>query len=153
MPIEQLASEFERIVASGQDIEELASGFGSDMGPAEGPVWWQEGGYLLFSDIGHNRRMKWLPGQAVTLFHEPTNRANVLVRSWVLPKGLAFSPDESIFYINDSRRRGQQPEVKTSGKRKGYKVFGAIDYFSGRLFSQGIEGRFTSYRATDHLCL
>ena len=43
MPIEQLASEFERIVASGQDIEELASGFGSDMGPAEGPVWWKEG--------------------------------------------------------------------------------------------------------------
>src|SRR5215475_7561611 len=41
-------------------------------------------------------------------------------------------------------RRGQQPEVKTSGKRKGYKVFGAIEYFSGRLFSQGIEGRFTS---------
>src|SRR5713226_6344881 len=41
-------------------------------------------------------------------------------------------------------RRGQQPEVKTSGKRKGYKVFGAIEYFSGRLFYQGIEGRFTS---------
>src|SRR5438128_11089655 len=43
-------------------------------------------------------------------------------------------------------RRGQQPEVSTSGKRKGYKVFGAIDYFSGRLFSQGIEGRLTSER-------
>jgi transposase len=41
-------------------------------------------------------------------------------------------------------RRGQQPEVPTSGKRKGYKVFGAIDYFSGRLFFQGIEGRFNS---------
>ena len=41
-------------------------------------------------------------------------------------------------------RRGHQPEVKTSGKRKGYKVFGAIEYFSGRLFYQGIEGRFTS---------
>jgi transposase len=25
-----------------------------------------------------------------------------------------------------------------------YKVFGAIEYFSGRLFSQGIEGRFNS---------
>src|SRR5262245_4845224 len=38
----------------------------------------------------------------------------------------------------------QQPEVKTSGKRKGYKVFGAIEYVSGRLFYQGIEGRFNS---------
>jgi len=41
-------------------------------------------------------------------------------------------------------RRGRQPEVPTSGKRKGSKVFGAIEYFSGRLFSQGIEGRFHS---------
>src|SRR5499427_3789479 len=41
-------------------------------------------------------------------------------------------------------RRGYQPEVPTSGKRKGYKVFGAIDYFSGRLFFQGIEGWFNS---------
>jgi transposase len=41
-------------------------------------------------------------------------------------------------------RRGRQPEVPTSGKRKGYKVFGAIDHVSGRLFFQGIEGRFNS---------
>lgn len=41
-------------------------------------------------------------------------------------------------------RRGEQPSVKTSGRRKGYKVFGLIEYFSGRFFYQGIEGRFTS---------
>ena len=31
-------------------------------------------------------------------------------------------------------RRGQQPTIKTAGKRKGYKVFGLIDYFTGRFF-------------------
>jgi transposase len=41
-------------------------------------------------------------------------------------------------------RRGQQPKVKTSGKRKGYKVFGLIEYFTGRFFSQGQEGRLNS---------
>jgi len=41
-------------------------------------------------------------------------------------------------------KRGEQPTVKTSGKRKGYKVFGLIEYFSGRFFYQGQEGRFTS---------
>ena len=41
-------------------------------------------------------------------------------------------------------RRGQQPKVKTSGKRKGYKVFGLIEYFTGRLFYQGQEGRLNS---------
>jgi transposase len=41
-------------------------------------------------------------------------------------------------------RRGQQPQVKTSGKRKGYKVFGLIDYFTGAFFYQGQEGRLNS---------
>lgn len=39
-------------------------------------------------------------------------------------------------------KQGQTPLVKTSGKRKAYKVFGAIEFFSGRLFTQGIQGRF-----------
>jgi transposase len=39
---------------------------------------------------------------------------------------------------------GQQPLIKTSGKRKGYKVFGLIDYFTGRLFSKGHTGRFNA---------
>jgi transposase len=40
--------------------------------------------------------------------------------------------------------QGQQPTVKTSGQRKAYKVFGLIDYFSGRFFSQGHTGRFNA---------
>lgn len=40
--------------------------------------------------------------------------------------------------------KGHQPTVLTTGKRKGYKVFGAIDYFSGRLFYQCHTGRFNS---------
>jgi transposase len=41
-------------------------------------------------------------------------------------------------------RRGQQPKVKTCGKRKGYKVFGLIAYFTGHFFYQGQEGRLNS---------
>lgn len=189
MPIEQHSPELERLVDVRQEIEELARGFGGAAGPAEGPVWWQEGGYLLFSDIGNNRRLKWTPGVGVALVQEPTNEANgltrdlqgrliacehlarrvtrqdpdgsitvvannyhsrrlnrpndvvvksdgsiyftdpglgrieseldfcgvyrvspdlgtihVLVRDFVVPNGLAFSPDESILYVNDSRR-------------------------------------------------
>jgi transposase len=64
-------------------------------------------------------------------------------------KGLILFEDEASFAQWGSlsytwARRGRQPEVPTSGKRKGYKVFGAIEYFSGRLFYQGIEGRFNS---------
>jgi len=36
---------------------------------------------------------------------------------------------------------GQSPVVETRGTRKNYKVFGAIDYSTGRLFSQGVDGK------------
>ena len=39
---------------------------------------------------------------------------------------------------------GQQPTVPTSGKRRAYKVFGLIEFFSGRLFFQGLEGKFNA---------
>ena len=190
MPIEQVSPEVERIVSLDRESEELGTGYGGEAGPAEGPLWWKEGGYLLFSDIGNNRRMKWSPEQGVTLVSEPTNYANgltrdlqgrliacehgtrrvtrqepdgsitvvsnsyrgsrlnrpndvvvksdgniyftdpgapapgldldysgvylvspdlgtvtLLIRDFVTPNGLAFSPDESILYINDTRRQ------------------------------------------------
>ena len=40
--------------------------------------------------------------------------------------------------------KGQQPTIKTSGKRKAYKVFGLIDYRSGRFFYKSHTGRFNS---------
>ena len=190
--IEQLAPELERIISTTEPIQHLADGFGGAHGPAEGPLWWHEGGYLLFSDIHNNKRMKYAPGRGVSLFQEPTNRANgltrdmtgrllacehdsrrvtrqelegditviansfqgrqlnrpndvvvksdgciyftdpwtsplaaeqwdltfsgvyrvtpdlasmtLLVGDFIVPNGLAFSPDESVLYINDSRR-------------------------------------------------
>ena len=189
--IEQFDPALDKIISTSEPIKELASGFGGDLGPAEGPVWIKEGGYLLFSDIHNNKRMKYTPGQGVSVFLEPTNRANgltrdlqgrvlacehdtrrvtrreldgsltviaasfqgrrfnrpndvvvksdgaiyftdpggpavpeqwdlthtgvyrvspdlgtltLLVSDFIVPNGLAFSPDESILYINDSRR-------------------------------------------------
>jgi transposase len=72
-----------------------------------------------------------------------------IVRAAKRRHGLILFEDEASFAQWGSlsytwARRGRQPEVPTSGKRKGYKVFGAIDYFSGHLFYQSIEGRFNS---------
>src|SRR6266513_3856888 len=79
--IEQLAPELAKIVSSSEPIQHLADGFGGTQGPAEGPLWWHEGGYLLFSDIHNNRRMKHEPGKGgASVFQEPTNRANGLTR-------------------------------------------------------------------------
>jgi gluconolactonase len=190
--IEQLAPELDAIISTSEPILELGRGFGVG-GNTEGPVWWKEGGYLLFSEIGKDRRLKYTPGQGVTVARENTNGANGLTRDpqgrlvicegwtrrvtreekdgsftvlansfqghrlnkpndivvksdgaiyftdpwniapppdewdlqfngvyrlspdrgtlsllishFVIPNGLAFSPDESVLYINDSRRR------------------------------------------------
>ena len=60
-----------------------------------------------------------------------------------------FFGDEASFALWGSLsytwgRRGHQPQVPTTGRRKGYQVFGAIEFFSGRLIYQGIEQRFQS---------
>ena len=60
--------------------------------------------------------------------------------------------------------KGQPPVVKTAGKRKGYKVWGLIEFLSGRFFYHGQQERFVSegYQAflaqvlaqtTEHLIL
>jgi gluconolactonase len=78
--IEQLAPELDAIIATSEPIQDLNPGTGGPLGPTEGPVWWKEGGYLLFSDIHNDRRMKYLPGQGVSVFKQMTNRANGLTR-------------------------------------------------------------------------
>jgi gluconolactonase len=78
--IEQLDPALDAIIDKSQPIQELATGYGGDLGPAEGPLWWKEGGYLLFNDIHTSRRLKYTPGKGVTVDLEPTNRANGLTR-------------------------------------------------------------------------
>ena len=78
--IESLAPELDRIVSTSESIRELASGFGGDLGPAEGPLWWADGRYLLFNDIQTARRMQFTPGQGVTVAMEKTNEANGITR-------------------------------------------------------------------------
>src|SRR5215471_14527450 len=54
-------------------IERLAAGFRW----AEGPVWFGDGRFLLWSDIPNNRIMKWEEETgAISVFRRPSNNAN-----------------------------------------------------------------------------
>jgi gluconolactonase len=54
-------------------IERIATGFRW----AEGPVYFADGGYLLWSDIPNNRIMRWLESDGhVSVFREPSHHAN-----------------------------------------------------------------------------
>ncbi|MFF7707872.1 SMP-30/gluconolactonase/LRE family protein [Pseudomonas sp. NPDC007930] len=43
---------------------------------AEGPVWFNDGGYLLFSDIPNQRILRWTPEQGVSVYRSGSNFAN-----------------------------------------------------------------------------
>ncbi|HEX9448871.1 MAG TPA: SMP-30/gluconolactonase/LRE family protein [Dongiaceae bacterium] len=43
---------------------------------AEGPVWFNDGGYLVWSDIPNNRLLRWIPDLGVSVFRAPSNYAN-----------------------------------------------------------------------------
>jgi len=86
MSVEKIAPGIERLVSLDAEIEWLAKGFGGFFedggvkGVAEGPVWFHEHDYLLFSDNANNKRYKWTAAKGVELYKEPTNDANGLTR-------------------------------------------------------------------------
>lgn len=54
------------------EVEELHSGNRW----AEGPVWFNDGGYLVWSDIPNNRLLRWVPDLGVGVFRAQSNFAN-----------------------------------------------------------------------------
>jgi gluconolactonase len=109
--IESMAPELDRIIGASEPIRELASGFGGDIGPAEGPLWWAEGRYLLFNDIQTARRMKYTPGQGASVAMEKTNEANGITRDLqgrlisaehLTRRVTRYEPDGSITVIANS---------------------------------------------------
>lgn len=86
------------------------------------------------------RRQQWLTSTWPALVQEARRRGALLL----FADEASFAQWGSLGYT--WAKRGQQPLVKTCGKRKGYKVLGMIDYFSGRLFYHGQTERFTAER-------
>jgi len=63
---------FNELRVSSAELEELFSGGRW----TEGPVWFNDGGFLLWSDIPNNRMLRWVPDQGVSLFRVNSNYAN-----------------------------------------------------------------------------
>jgi gluconolactonase len=71
--IEVLDPKFERLRIFSAGVERLATG----MRWCEGPVWFGDGRYLVWSDIPNNRMMKWDEETGrVSVFRHPSNYSN-----------------------------------------------------------------------------
>lgn len=91
------------------------------------------------------QRAEWLQNTWPTILQE----ANVK-NAYILFGDEASFPQWGTLNYTWSKR-GQQPIVKTSGKRKSYKVFGLIDYFTGKFFAKGHHGKLNSEAYIDYL--
>jgi gluconolactonase len=78
--IERYALGLDAVLSPSEQFRELWVGNGGQGRPAEGPVWISEGGYLLFNDMASSRRLKYAPGQGVTVAMQPNGGANGLTR-------------------------------------------------------------------------
>jgi gluconolactonase len=78
--IERMARALDNIVDTATPIRELATGYGGAEGPAEGPLWMVEDNELLFNDINSARRIRYIPGEGVSVAMEMTNQANGMTR-------------------------------------------------------------------------
>ncbi len=88
--------------------------------------------------LDEERRRAWRTQEWPQILREAQRR-----QAWLLFGDEASFPQwGSLSYT--WARRNHPPVVQTAGKRKAYKVFGLIDFFSGRLFHGGIEGKFNS---------
>ena len=64
--------QFANFVLGNAPVKQLATGFDW----VEGPVWFGDANCLLFSDIPNNRIMRWMPGECISTYLEPSNFAN-----------------------------------------------------------------------------
>lgn len=64
--------EFRRLVSGSAQLETLYT----NCRWAEGPVWFGDGGYLLWSDIPNDRILRWTPGVGVSTFRTPAGYTN-----------------------------------------------------------------------------
>jgi len=76
--IERFDPALDQIISTSEPIVDLATNLGGTAN-VEGPLWWKEGGYLLFrgTDL---KRWKYAPGQGISVFKENTNAANGITR-------------------------------------------------------------------------
>ena len=63
---------FEQLLTPDSRVEKIADG----MVFTEGPVWFAEGDYLLFSDIRGNQIKRWSAGDGLATWREPSGHAN-----------------------------------------------------------------------------
>lgn len=108
------------------------------------------------SQLLKNMGFSWQKAKFDSAHIDPEKRKEWLEKTWPEIIKLAREKNAHIMFEDEASfpqwgslthtwaKKGHQPIVKTSGIRKCRKVFGAIEYFTGRFYYKGYEGRLNS---------
>jgi gluconolactonase len=139
--IERKDPRFDKLVPPDAKLEKLAEGFEW----AEGPVWIQKGGHLLFTDIPRNAINKWQEAEGITLFLKPSGYTGKKPRGGELgANGLLLDPEGRLVLCEHGDRRVTRLDTLRKGK-KVYDVKTVLaDRFEGKRFNSPNDAVFKS---------
>ena len=107
--IDRFDPALDQIISASEPIVDLATNLGGTAN-VEGPLWWKEGGYLLFrgTDL---KRWKYAPGQGISVFKENTNAANGITRD---PQGRLVACEAATRRVTREEKDGSMTVVANS---------------------------------------
>lgn len=100
--IERLSPDLDKLLPPDAKIELLAEGFVW----SEGPVWVNDGGYLLFSDVPKNTVYQYKPGKGISVYLKPSGYSGELPRKGEPgSNGLTLDPQGRLILCQHGDRR------------------------------------------------
>ena len=137
--VERLDPAIDAIIPADAVIEVLAEGFDW----AEGPVWIEDGAYVLFSDVPQNRIYRWKEGAGLEAWLEPSGYTGDAVRGGEPgSNGLLLDSEGRLVLCQHGDRRVARMEAPLAAPAP---VFTTLaDNYQGRRFSSPNDAAFDS---------
>jgi len=133
--IERISDEIDKLIPKDAVIEVLDSGFTW----SEGPVWIEEGGYLLFSDVPENKVYKWKEGDGKSVYLDPSGYTGELGRGGEEgSNGLLLDQDGSLILCQHGDRRVARMDAPLSDPKSAFQTL--TDSYNGKRFNSPNDG-------------
>lgn len=137
--IDRLEDAINDLIPEDAKIEVLAEGFDW----TEGPVWVEEGEFVLFSDIPPNKVHKWSEGEGVSLYLNPSGYTGEEERGGeVGSNGLLLSPDGKLVLCQHGDRRMAFMDAPLDEPQPNY--VSLADNYDGKRFNSPNDAAFHS---------
>ncbi|MDX1428842.1 MAG: SMP-30/gluconolactonase/LRE family protein [Rhodothermales bacterium] len=136
--LESLDPRFDSLVSPDARIEVLAEGFTW----SEGPVWIDEGSYLLFSDVPENTAYKWSESDGLQEFLKPSGDTGFATGGQEGSNGLTLDSEGRLVLFQHGDRRVARLATSLAEARPEFETIAS--HFEGRRFNSPNDGTYRS---------